>query len=168
MNFLKKMFKILIKTLDIGAKYGIIILLGWVIANAAIFQDDYVKHYASANKAMERDLEAGRLASYLESEKSRHEHERQIIVANLIRSQEDWVLQCQHMREAYLEEKARRVQAKRDFYRSAQELYHLIRVLEYNYPEVYEEAVPDVLKKLPRELQDALRAPKPPEPNKAA
>ncbi len=178
MTFLKKLGRITLKTLDFGAKYGIIVLLGWVLMNAAMFQADYVAMYADTHESMEREVSAAQLASYLESQRAaqvydqqqralHQEHDRQVIVARMIRSQEDWVNQCRHMREAYLEEKAKHRQAKRDFYRTGQELYHLIRTLEYLYPEVYEEAVPDVMKKLPQELQDALESlpdARPPEP----
>lgn len=183
MNFLKKMTRITIKTLDFGLKYGIIVLLGYVIMGTAMWHTEYTNYYADANKAMEREVTASQMASYLESERAhdnyvahmddfRREGERQMIAARMIQSQEDWVKQCEYMRDAYMEEKAKRMQARRDFLRTAQEMYHLIRTLEYYFPEAYDEAVPDVMKKLPRELQDALRAPKPkpkpPEPNKVA
>lgn len=179
MKFLKKLIRITLKTLDFGAKYGIIVLLGWVLMSTAMWHAKYTNHYADANEAMEREVTASQLASYLESNKAyanylahmadfRREGERQMIAAMMIQSQEDWVKQCAYMREAYQEEKAKRMQARRDFLRTAQELYHLIRTLEYQYPDVYDEAVPDVLKKLPRELQDALLTPVPPEPNEAA
>lgn len=185
MNFLKKLTRITIKTLDFGAKYVIMILLGWVLMSTAMWHGKYTSHYADAIDAREREVTAAQLASYLASQRAvqlyeqqmtvmTHEHDRQMIAARMIQSQEDWVKQCEYMREAYMEEKAKRMQAKRDFYRTAQEMYHLIRTLEYEYPEVYDEAVPDVMKKLPQELQDALRRfpddqvrpcePKPPEP----
>jgi hypothetical protein len=128
-GLLKKLIRFLFRVLDFAGKYGMIALMAYVLANAAKLEYDYMKKYEGKHAEEVREVA--------------REHDRQILVSQMIDSQSCWERQGEVLQSAYLEEKARRNAAEQNLKQNALETYYILRQLEREHPEVYKEVMED-------------------------
>ena len=101
----------------------ILSLLVAILVQAASLEQAYFSKYEQAHERLER------------------EQDRQIIVSNIIRSQQSWEQSAASLRTAYTDERTNRIQCQRALEISRYEFYAFVKTLEYLHPGAADEVI---------------------------
>jgi len=101
----------------------ILALMVAILVQAASLESEYFFKYEQSHAQVER------------------EQERQIIVSNIIRSQQAWEQSAASLRTAYTDERTNRIKCQRALEISRYEFYAFVKTLEYLHPGAADEVV---------------------------
>ena len=107
--------------MDLIGLYVLIALMSYILVQAVVIETAYFEKYENQYAEMVR------------------EHDKQLAISSLISSQRNWVQQAETLRQALLEEKARRNRAERELKITNRETYYILRKLENRHPLIYDE-----------------------------
>lgn len=114
-------------------------LSAFVLTKAAIIEMNYFAKYEISHELMER------------------EHQRCLVVGELIHSQMTWEKTADGLRQAYLDERTNRVQIQRQLKIREYEFYAFLKVLEKKYPGAAEEVLRELAPGVPLQPKPKLK-----------
>lgn len=103
--------------------WSVLALAAYILFNSAVLELQYMKKYENSHAQMVR------------------EHDRQLVVGQMIQSQIAWEETSQSLKVAYLEERAERIHIERKLSITQHEIYLFFRHLEKLHPGVVAEVI---------------------------
>lgn len=107
----------------------LILLLAAVCTNAIVLEQRYMGKYERLFSAMQNEFEFRMM-------QLDYDHQRQLAVGNILRSQQKWEDTAAILSDSYEREKALRLEAENETEKLRYEMYAFLKVLERKYPGV--------------------------------